>query len=105
MITTNTTIDQNAEGVVIAPKVENNCVTIPEIILAKIISDTPLVRPFSVIQSDKKRIIIAPTDITKAANNTVTHEVVSITPPIRELIKNTIPIDCTKAKGKVIYLI
>ena len=98
-------MDQNADDVVNAPNVENNWVTIPEIILAKITNDVPLVIPFSVIQSAIKRIIIAPTDIVNAAKSTVVHEVVSITPPIRELMKNTIPTDWTKANGRVIYLI
>jgi hypothetical protein len=85
-------------------KLENSCVVTPEMILEKMMSEVPLVIPFSVIRSAKNRIIIDPTAMINAANNTVVHEEVSINPPIRELIKNTIPIDCTNAKGNVIYL-
>jgi len=101
----NTNIEINPDTHDTAAKLENNCVTTPDMILAKIISDVPLVIPFSVIRSARNKIIIEPTAIINAANNTVVHDDVSINPPIKELIKNTIPIDCTKANGNVIYLI
>ena len=90
---TYTNIDQKAEELVNDVNVEKSCVTIPEIILAKIINEVPFVSHFSVIRSARKSTIIAPTAMTNAAKNTVAHEVVSIIPPIKELIKNTIPID------------
>jgi hypothetical protein len=82
-----------------------NCVTIPAIIPAKIRRDDPLVIPFSVIISPINTIIIDHTAKTNAVSNTVAQDVVSINPQDKELIKKTIPIDCTKANGKVIYLI
>jgi hypothetical protein len=105
IIAINKNIDTNPDTPDTAEKLENNCVVTPAIILAKIIREVPFVIPFSVIQSARNKIIIEPTAIINAANNTVVHEEVSINPPIRELIKNTIPIDCTNANGKVIYLI
>ena len=86
-------------------KLENICVTTPEIILAKMIREVPFVIPFSVIQSAKNNIIRDPTAKIKAEKSTTDQDDVSIRPPIRELMKKTIPIDCTNAKGNVIYLI
>lgn len=92
-----TNINTSRDTTPITPSPEailpENCVTIPAIIPAKISNDDQLVMPFSVIISPINTIIIDPTANTNAVNITVTQELVSINPPVKELIKNTIPID------------